>query len=650
MFIFICLVYLSQYSKCIASVEPQDNQETQQFYRISMVSSHENPGSPALFIHGKSPVWDPVLQSLYFVDARDNKVHKLDYVSGKITSKYIGYGEVNVVSLVSGSQRVLVSVRSALYLLEWGMTGDEALRLVTTLDMGLPDNVISDGKPDAEGRFWAGTKGPERGDEVAPDKGTLYTIEQESFAKPRIQIRPVSISSGLVWSLNNSVLYYIDSATQKVEAFDYDLHKGDLSGRRTILDITNYGYEDAFPDGMTIDSHGKLWVALMLGGTVLHIDPDKGQVIFGYKLPVSRVSAVCWGGPNFDELFVTTARGNHDVTNEPLGGAIFTIRGTGSRGHLTRHNEHFNAFEFTNLTFTHAESPVWDTATNTLFWVDVINQDVHSLNYYTGSHDIKHIAYGEVNIVMPIENSRRLLVGVRCELFLLDWYKPGDAALRLVAALDEGFPDNVLNEGKADAIGRFWGGTKGRQNRHIVTPDEGTLYSLEGPNFIPRIHVKPVTISNGLVWSLNNTVMYYVDSFTRKVEAFDFDLLKGRLSNRRTIYDVSEDFPEPVIADGMTIDIHGFLWVALMFEGRVIRIDPDRRYVVETYKLPVSRTTSMTWAGPALDNLVVTTSRRDMDVTALRQEPLSGSLFILHRLGTTGVPDYKFVFPNADNY
>lgn len=63
---------------------------------------------------------------------------------------------------------------------------------------------------------------------MAPDKGTLYTIEQESFTHPRIQIRPVSISSGLVWSLNNSVLYYIDSVTQKVEAFDYDLHKGDL--------------------------------------------------------------------------------------------------------------------------------------------------------------------------------------------------------------------------------------------------------------------------------------------------------------------------------------------------------------------------------------------------------------------------------------
>lgn len=68
------------------------------------------------------------------------------------------------------------------------------------------------------------------------------------------------------------------------------------------------------------------------------------------------------------------------------------------------------------------------------------------------------IEYGEVNIVMPIENSRRLLVAVRCELFLLDWHKPGDAALRLIAALDEGFPDNVLNEGKADAFGRFWGG------------------------------------------------------------------------------------------------------------------------------------------------------------------------------------------------
>ncbi|XP_046972015.1 regucalcin-like [Vanessa cardui] len=301
-----------------------------QHYKISMVSSGDTD-RVALFTHAESPVWDVESQSLYFVDALQQNVHRLDYVSGQIFTKHIGYGQVNVVSLVSGSSRLLVAVRSALYLLDWKVSGDAALRLLTTVDEGLPENLINEGKADSEGRFWAGTKGPQSGDDVLPDKATFYSISQQSFTQPRIHLRPVSISNGLVWSLNNTIMYYIDSPTQKIEAFDFDPVNGEISGRRTIIDIANYGYEDAIPDGMTIDSRGHLWVAVMFGGTVLHIDPDSRKIVFGYKLPVSRTTSLCWGGPNLDELFVTTSKAKLDA-NEPLSGAIFTIRGTGSRG------------------------------------------------------------------------------------------------------------------------------------------------------------------------------------------------------------------------------------------------------------------------------------------------------------------------------
>ncbi|XP_045504041.1 regucalcin-like [Colias croceus] len=308
------------------------------YYKISMVSSSDRPDKPALFLHGESPVWDVDSQSLLFVDVHQQNVHRLDYFTGKIHTKHIDYGQVNVVSPVSGSRRLLVAVRSALYLLDWNVAGDSALRLLATVDEGLPDNVINEGKADPEGRFWAGTKGPQTGDDVMPDKATLYSFDtnQDGLIHPRVQLRPVSISNGLTWSLNTTVMYYIDSPTQKVEAFDYDSQRGEITGRRTIVDISNYGYEDAIPDGMTIDSDGHLWVALMFGGTVLHIDPDARQVVYGYKLPVSRITSLCWGGPNLDELFVTSSKDVHDTT-EPYGGAIFTIRKTGSRGVLPYH-------------------------------------------------------------------------------------------------------------------------------------------------------------------------------------------------------------------------------------------------------------------------------------------------------------------------
>ncbi|CAH2054419.1 unnamed protein product, partial [Iphiclides podalirius] len=325
---------------CFLSVGAIKTKSVNQYYKISMVSSNDDPKNPALFAHGECPVWDADTQSLFFVDVHAQNVHRLNYNTGKISTKHIGYGPVNVVSLISGSRRLLVSVRSGLYLLDWMVAGDAALRLLTNLDDGQPDNQINEGKADVEGRFWVGTKGPQSGDNVVPDRGALYSVDQDSYTHARTHLKPVSISNGIAFAPNNSLMYYVDSPTQRIDAFDYDSLRGELSGRRTIIDLTTYGYDDAIPDGMTIDNKGHLWVALMFGGSVLHIDPDKRQVVFGYKLPVSRTTSVCWGGPDLDELFVTTGRAATD--SEPLAGALFTIRATGSRGAPT------HAFRFDN--------------------------------------------------------------------------------------------------------------------------------------------------------------------------------------------------------------------------------------------------------------------------------------------------------------
>ncbi|XP_053615605.1 regucalcin-like isoform X2 [Plodia interpunctella] len=258
--------------------------------------------------------------------------------------------------------------------------------------------------------------------------------------------------------------------------------------------------------------------------------------------------------------------------------------------------------------------------------------------------------HGEVNFVIPIQNSNRVLLGVRAELYVLDWEVPGRAGLRLVALVDQGLPDNILNEGKADALGRLWAGTKGSQNGHEVAPDQGSLYKFEQPDFLPRVQLKPVTISNGLVWSLNNSVLYYIDSPTRKIEAFDFHLERGQISRRRTVLDITEYGYNKAIPDGMTIDRDGMLWVALMFGGTIIRIDPDSRRLIESYDLPVTAVSSVGWAGPELDQLIITTSRRNLDDEFLTQEPMAGSLFILSDTGTSGVPSFKVAFENADEY
>ncbi|XP_049884524.1 regucalcin-like [Pectinophora gossypiella] len=247
-------------------------------------------------------------------------------------------------------------------------------------------------------------------------------------------------------------------------------------------------------------------------------------------------------------------------------------------------------------------------------------------------------------MVLPVANSTRLLVSSKSQVFLLDWASPGKPSMQLLADLAPLQPGTILNEGKADARGRLWAGTKGPQSGDRVEIDQGALYSLEPPCYQPQVQLKPVTLSNGLVWSLNNSVLYYIDSYTNRIDAFDFDLEWGRISKRRTILDISQWGYDDGIPDGMTIDRDGLLWVAIFIHGMVIRVDPDVGRVVNKYDLPVLRATSMTWAGPDLEELVVTTSRRNLLHNQVAAAPLSGTLIALQNLGTGGVPDHKFVF------
>ncbi|CAF4879992.1 unnamed protein product [Pieris macdunnoughi] len=313
---------------------------------------------------------------------------------------------------------------------------------------------------------------------------------------------------------------------------------------------------------------------------------------------------------------------------------------------------HFEALEFTSV--TDAKSPVWDHDANILYWVDALNQTVHALNYTSKQHSHKHIGMGELNVVLPIAGSKRLLLGIQSFVYLFDWDEPCPFCLKYIAALDKGSPGNILNEGKADSRGRFWGGTRGPLYGSSILQDQGALYSLEQPKFEPTVQLKPVSATNGITWSLNNSILYFIDSETKKIDAFDFDAAKGRISKRRTILNLAEysfmKASSTPVAHSVTIDRNGYLWVALMHGGAVIRVNPETKKIVGKYKLPVSRITSLSWAGPNLEELIVTTSQRNMEKEEIEKEPLSGALYILHKLGTGGVPDHKLSFNDADNF
>ncbi|XP_045779318.1 regucalcin-like [Maniola jurtina] len=286
--------------------------------------------------HLEGPHFAKDESALYWVDISEQKAYRLDIDTGNITSRYIEYGPVSLIIRVKDYPKlVVVSARSELYFLPWDAPGgDKALRLLTAVDIGLPDNRVNDGKADAKGRLWFGTMGMEVNGVIDKDQGTLYSISEHNFMHPQEKVRPVSISNGIAWTPDNKFMFYIDSPTRNIDAFDFDLESGTIRNRRVLFSFQANNVTGV-PDGMTIDRDGNLWVACYDGGKVIKVDPRAGKLMEHHKIPATKVTSLTWGGYDYSTLYVTTSSlGLNPLqkTQEPEAGSLFAIEFTGSRG------------------------------------------------------------------------------------------------------------------------------------------------------------------------------------------------------------------------------------------------------------------------------------------------------------------------------
>ena len=192
----------------------------------------------------------------------------------------------------------------------------EGLQFVVNPEPDIPGNRFNDAKCDAAGRLWAGTMAIDE----SPERGSLYRLNPDLTLTRAVS--KISISNGLAWSPDGGTLYYIDSPTRRVDAFDFDPTQGTISARRTVIEAT-----DGFPDGMAIDHQGHLWIALWGGWCVACYDPASGRRLQQIDVPVEAVSSCCFG-PD-DTLYITTA--SRDVTDatrsrQPQAGGIFAAQ------------------------------------------------------------------------------------------------------------------------------------------------------------------------------------------------------------------------------------------------------------------------------------------------------------------------------------
>lgn len=194
------------------------------------------------------------------------------------------------------------------------------------------DNRFNDGKCDAAGRFWAGTMSL-----VGKEKqGAFYCLDGDLSV--RHVFGEVSTSNGLGWSPDGTVMYYIDTGTQKVQAFEFDVEKGELGAERTVVSFEN---EEGFPDGMAVDADGHLWIAHYGGSRVSKWDPAAGLKVGEILLPVDNVTCCAFGGADYGDLYITTAKdglSDEQKAEQPLAGALFVCRPgpKGQPAHLFR--------------------------------------------------------------------------------------------------------------------------------------------------------------------------------------------------------------------------------------------------------------------------------------------------------------------------
>lgn len=277
---------------------------------------------------------------------------------------------------------------------------------------------------------------------------------------------------------------------------------------------------------------------------------------------------------------------------------------------------------------TLGEGPSWLPERRVLLWVDIESALVCLFDPATGGNRVWKLP-SHVGVAVPTVRGDLLVATqrgfVRLEL------ETGSVTPLLDPEAD--VPGNRFNDGKCDPQGRFWAGSIAYDR----TPGAASLYRLD-PSLDVRKMVSQVSTSNGLAWSLDGKVLYYIDTPTRRVDAFDFDGGSGDIANRRTIIKVPEDLGKP---DGMTIDQEGMLWVALWGGWCVTRWNPATGELLGKVHVAAERTSSCCFGGDSHDMLYITSARTGLDSEALSRQPLAGGVFAVHT-GHRGLPCVPF--------
>lgn len=267
----------------------------------------------------ESPLWDGPAGRLLWVDILGGTLHALDPSTGRDTAVPIDQPPAAVALVESDQPRYLLAEGLELNVIDWPLTQRAP---ITRLTAGERAN---DGAVDPIGRYVVGTMAPAG----EPGGAELYQVDR---GRTRSLVSAVSISNGLDWSLDGSLMYYVDTPLERIEVFDYDVSTGAVSGRRTLVELAEV---PGRPDGLTVDAEGGVWVAMARGGSALRRFTRDGRPDLVIELPVPNVTSLAFGGDRLDQLYVTTSRrglSEAELARWPLSGTVLRVDDPGVAG------------------------------------------------------------------------------------------------------------------------------------------------------------------------------------------------------------------------------------------------------------------------------------------------------------------------------
>lgn len=274
------------------------------------------------------------------------------------------------------------------------------------------------------------------------------------------------------------------------------------------------------------------------------------------------------------------------------------------------------------------EGAIWNQKTGELLWINITGKILNFYNPLTGNN--KEMFTGQmIGTVVPTE-SGAVLVALKNGIYKLN---PETGTKKRIVDPEENLPNNRFNDGKCDPSGRFWAGTMSLQDEKGA----GALYRLDADSSIHKM-IENVSISNGIVWSPDNSKMYYIDTPTQKIVAYDFNNETGKIENPKIAVKVPQEMGSP---DGMTIDSEGHIWVALWGGSSVACWNPVSGELLRTIEVPSKNVTSCAFGDKDLGTLYITTARIATNDEDLKKYPNAGGVFKT-RPGAKGVEAYFF--------